>query len=246
VIDPVTGTPQGGTVSPILANIYLHYALDEWFEEVVKAHCGQAYYCRYADDFICAFQSQRDAERFYEVLGKRLGKFGLTLAEEKTRVIRFSRLHREDKARFEFLGFEFRWRLSRAGKVHLWKRTSRKKYRNSIKNFDEWCRKNINLRMTDFFSKLNAKLRGYYNYYGVIGNFKSLASFYYWAMKILFKRLNRRSQRKSYTWMGFNELLKYFRIEKPRITEKKLPKQLKMVFMRVEAPKRISLRNPVR
>jgi len=230
VIDPITGTPQGGIVSPILANIYLHYVLDEWFEEVVKAHCGQAYYCRYADDFICAFQSQRDAKRFYEVLGKRLGKFGLTLAEEKTRIIRFSRLYREDKAMFEFLGFEFRWRMSRAGKVHLWKRTSRKKYRNSIKNFDEWCRENINLRMTDFFNKLNAKLRGYYNYYGVIGNFKSLASFYYRAMRILFKRLNRRSQRKSYTWMGFNELLKYFRIEKPRITEKKWPKQLKMAF----------------
>ena len=160
VIDPITGTPQGGIVSPILANIYLHYVLDEWFEEVVKAHCGKAYYCRYADDFICAFQSQKDANRFYEVLGKRLGKFGLTLAEEKTRIIRFSRLHREDKSMFEFLGFEFRWRMSRAGKVHLWKRTSRKKYKNSIKNFDEWCRENINLRMTDFFRKLNAKLRG--------------------------------------------------------------------------------------
>jgi group II intron reverse transcriptase/maturase len=230
VIDPVTGTPQGGTVSPILANIYLHYALDEWFEEVVKAHCGQAYFCRYADDFICAFQNQKDAERFYKVLGKRLEKFGLALAEEKTRIIRFSRLHREDKALFEFLGFEFRWGTSRAGKPQLRKRTSRKRHRNSIRNFGEWCRKNINLRMTDFFSKLNAKLRGYYHYYGVIGNFKSLASFYYRAMKILFKRLNRRSQRKSYTWMGFNELLKYFRIEKPRITEKKLPKQLEMAF----------------
>jgi RNA-directed DNA polymerase len=230
VIDPITGTPQGGIVSPILANIYLHYVLDEWFEEVVKAHCGQATYCRYADDFICAFQNQRDAERFYEVLGKRLGKFGLTLAEEKTRIIRFSRLHMEDKAMFEFLGFEFRWGTNKAGKPQFLKRTSRKKYRKSLKNFDEWCRGNVHLRMTDFFNKLNAKLRGYYNYYGVIGNYKSLASFYYRAMRILFKRLNRRSQRKSYTWLGFNELLKYFRIEKPRITEKKLPKQLEMAF----------------
>ncbi len=230
VIDPITGTPQGGIVSPILANIYLHYALDEWFEEVVKGHCGQAYYCRYADDFICAFQSQRDAQRFYEVLGKRLEKFGLTLAEEKTRVIRFSRLHGEDKALFEFLGFEFRWGKSRAGKPQLLKRTSRKKYRNSLRNFDRWCRENRHLRMTDFFNKLNAKLRGYYNYYGVIGNFKSLASFYYRAIKLLFKRLNRRSQRKSYTWTGFNELLKHFRIEKPRITEKKWHEQLEMVF----------------
>ena len=218
------------TVSPILANIYLHYALDEWFEEVVKAHCGQAYICRYADDFLCAFQNQRDAERFYEVLGRRLERFGLALAEEKTRIIRFSRLHMEDKAMFEFLGFEFRWGTSRAGKPQLRKRTSRKRLRNSIKNFGEWCRENIHLRMTDFFRKLNAKLRGYYNYFGVIGNYKSLASFYYQAMRRLFKRLNRRSQRKSYTWAGFYELLKYFRIEKPRITEKKLPKQLSMAF----------------
>jgi RNA-directed DNA polymerase len=136
----------------------------------------------------------------------------------------------EDKAMFEFLGFEFRWGTNKAGKPQLWKRTSRKKYRNSIKNFDEWCRENVHLRMTDFFSKLNAKLRGYYNDYGVIENSKSLASFYYRAMRILFKRLNRRSQRKSYTWPGFYELLKYFRIEKPRITEKKWPKQLKMAF----------------
>ncbi len=230
VIDSITGTPQGGIVSPILANIYLHYVLDEWFEEVVKVRCGQAYYCRYADDFICAFQNRRDAERFYDVLGKRLGKFGLTLAEEKTRIIRFSRLHMEDKAMFEFLGYEFRWGTNRAGKPQLMRRTSRKRHRNSIKLFGEWCRENINLRMTDFFRKLNAKLRGYYNYYGVIGNYKSLASFYYQTMRILFKRLNRRSQRKSYTWLGFKELLKYFRIEKPRITEKNLPKQLKMAF----------------
>jgi RNA-directed DNA polymerase len=209
----------------------LHTVLDEWFEEVVKGHCGQAYYCRYADDFICAFQSQRDAQRFYEVLGKRLGKFGLTLAEEKTRIIRFSRLHREDKTMFEFLGFEFRWGTSRAGKPQLLKRTSRKKYGNSLRNFDRWCRENIHLRMTDFFGKLNAKLRGYYNYYGIIGNYKSLASFYYRAVRLLFKRLNRRSQRKSYTWAGFNELLKHFRIEKPRITEKKWPKQLELAFL---------------
>ena len=119
---------------------------------------------------------------------------------EKTRIIRFSRLHMEDKAMFEFLGFEFRWGTNRAGKPQLLKRTSRKRLRNSLNNFGEWCRKNIHLRMTDFFSKLNAKLRGYYNYFGVIGNYKSLASFYYQAIRKLFKRLNRRSQRKSFNW----------------------------------------------
>lgn len=222
VINPVTGTPQGGIISPILANIYLHYVLDEWFEEVVKAHCrGEVYLCRYADDFVCLFQYEDDARRFYKALGLRLERYGLSLAEDKTRMIRFSRLHMEDKTWFEFLGFEFQWGTNRAGKPQVLKRTSKKKFRNSLKRFSEWCKSNRNMRMTELFYKLNAKLRGYYNYYGVRGNYDSLASFFYHAMNILFKWLNRRSQRKSYKWVGFAELLKHFRIAKPRITEKK-------------------------
>ncbi len=222
VINPVTGTPQGGIISPILANIYLHYVLDEWFEEVVKAHCrGKVYLCRYADDFVCLFQYEDDARRFYKALGLRLEKYGLSLAEDKTRMICFSRLHMEDKTWFEFLGFEFRWGTNRAGKPQVLKRTSKKKFRNSLKRFSEWCKSNRNMRMTELFYKLNAKLRGYYNYYGVRGNYDSLASFFYHAVNILFKWLNRRSQRKSYKWVGFAELLKHFRIAKPRITEKK-------------------------
>jgi len=221
ITDPVSGTPQGGVISPVLANIYLHYVIDEWFEDVVRAHCrGQVYLCRYADDFVCAFQYQDDAERFFKVLGKRLGKFGLSLAEEKTRIIRFSRLHRGDRACFEFLGFEFRWGTDRKGRPQIWKRTSRKKYRASLKNFSDWCRKNRHCKMTEFFKKLNAKLRGHYNYYGVRGNYKSLSSFFFHAMRILFKWLNKGSHRKSYNWEGFRELLKYFNIERPRITEK--------------------------
>ncbi len=222
VINPLTGTPQGGIISPILANIYLHYVLDEWFEEVVKAHCrGEVYLCRYADDFVCLFQYEDDARRFYKALGLRLEKYGLSLAEDKTRMIRFSRLHMEDKTWFEFLGFEFRWGTNRAGKPQVMKRTSKKKFRNSLKAFLKWCKSNRNTRMTELFKKLNAKLRGYYNYYGVRGNYDSLASFFYHAVNILFKWLNRRSQRKSYKWVGFAELLKRFRIAKPRITEKK-------------------------
>lgn len=222
VINPLTGTPQGGIISPILANIYLHYVLDAWFEEVVKAHCrGEVYLCRYADDFVCLFQYEDDARRFYKALGLRLEKYGLSLAEDKTRMIRFSRLHMEDKTWFEFLGFEFRWGTNRAGKPQVLKRTSKKKFRNSLKDFLKWCKSNRNMRMTELFYKLNAKLRGYYNYYGVRGNYDSLASFFYHAVNILFKWLNRRSQRKSYNWVGFAELLKHFRIAKPRITEKK-------------------------
>ena len=230
VIDPVTGTPQGGIISPILANIYLHYVLDEWFEEVVKAHCrGAAYLCRYADDFVCAFQYEDDAKRFYKVLGLRLEKYGLSLAEEKTRMIRFSRLHMEDKTCFEFLGFEFRWGRNRKGKPQIKRRTSRKKYRNSLKNFSEWCRSNRHMEIKELMSRLNSKLRGYYNYYGVRGNYESLKSFFELAKKILFKWLNRRSQRKSMTWTIFMKMLKRFGIEKPRIMEGRGHSQLVLI-----------------
>lgn len=232
VINPVTGTPQGGVISPILANIYLHYALDEWFETVVKAHCrGMVYLCRYADDFVCAFQNEDDAIRFYKVFGKRLGKYGLELAEEKTRIIRFSRHHEEDKSRFEFLGFEFRWGKNRAGKSQLKRRTSRKKLRNSLVNFNQWCKENRGLRLIELFDKLNRKLRGYYNYYGVRGNYQSMSTLFYHATRMLLKWLNRRSQKESYTWESFVQVLKHYRIEKPRITEKKEHKQIVLFNM---------------
>jgi len=192
--------------------------LKRWLKHTVG---GEVYLCRYADDFVCLFQYEDDARRFYKALGMRLEKYGLSLAEDKTRMIRFSRLHMEDKTWFEFLGFEFRWGTNRAGKPQVMKRTSKKKFRNSLKAFLKWCKSNRNTRMTELFKKLNAKLRGYYNYYGVGGNYDSLASFFYHAVNILFKWLNRRSQRKSYKWVGFAELLKRFRIAKPRITEKK-------------------------
>jgi|GEM_PF-1250272 len=117
VINPLTGCPHGSTVSPILANSYLHYALDLWFEKIVKPACnGEAYLCRLADDFICAFNKNKDAERFYKVLGKRLGKFKLELAEEKTNILPFSRFKKYERKSFEFLGFEFRWGVSLKGK----------------------------------------------------------------------------------------------------------------------------------
>jgi RNA-directed DNA polymerase len=218
VIHPVTGTPQGGIVSPILANVYLHYVLDLWFHQVVKKHCrGEACLIRYADDFVCAFQYQEDAERFYRVLGKRLAKFGLEVATEKTRVIPFHRDPSSGKSRFDFLGFEFYWGKDRGGRPHLKRRTSRKKLRASLNRFAAWCRENRNLRLTILFRRLNAKLRGYFSYYGVVGNYASLNQFFWQAMRILFKWLNRRSQRRSFNWQGFQELLEHFRVEQPRI-----------------------------
>ena len=230
VLHPVTGTPQGGIVSPILANVYLHYALDLWFHQVVRKHCrGEACLIRYADDFVCAFQYQRDAERFYQVLGKRLGKFGLQVATEKTRIIPFHRKPPSGRPHFQFLGFEFYWGKDRSGKPHLKRRTSRKKLRSAIKRFTEWCIKNRDLKPRILFRRLNAKLRGYYNYYGVYGNYDSLKQFFEQVTLILFKWLNRRSQRRSYNWEGFNQLLEHYKIERPRIKRRVKTRQLRLV-----------------
>ena len=221
VLPPVTGTPQGGTVSPILANVYLHYALDVWFEEVVQAHCEKAaYLCRYADDFVCAFQSKRDAERFYRVLGKRLGRFGLELAAEKTSILSLSRCRQDEKVRCDFLGFTLCWGTNRAGTAPRQRRTSRKKLRSALAHCTAWIKENRNRRLKDLFKELNTKLRGYDNYYGVRGNYEQLAAFFYQADRLLFTWLNRSSQRKSYTGQSFRDLLHHCKIERPRITEK--------------------------
>jgi len=218
VIHPATGTPQGGIVSPVLANVYLHYVLDLWFHKVVRKYCrGEACLIRFADDFVCAFQYREDAERFYKALGKRLEKFGLALSVDKTKVIPFSRHISPGKTSFDFLGFEFRWGKDRRGKAHLKRRTSRKKLRVSFRRFTEWCRKNRHLKARVLFKRQNAKLRGNYNYYGVHGNFASLKQFYDGVIRILFKRLNRRSHRRSYNWTGYKEMLDHFKIEQPRI-----------------------------
>ena len=223
VICPITGTPQGGVVSPILANIYLHTVLDVWFYETVQTHCrGQVYLCRYADDFVCAFEYEKDAQRFYEALEKRLNKFNLEVAENKTHLLVFSRSKIRNGSSFNFLGFEFRWGLNRRinnrSRIAIIKRrTSREKLYASLVNFKVWLKKSSRLPKNILFAMLNRKLRGYYNYYGIIGNYKSLGSFVYRVTQTLFKWLNRRSQRKSYNWEGFKELVKHFGIVKPRI-----------------------------
>jgi RNA-directed DNA polymerase len=218
VLHPVTGTPQGGTVSPILAKVFLHDALDLWFEKVVKQHCrGEACLLRDADDFVCAFENQADAERFYNVLGQRLEKFGLELSGAKTRIIPFRRHRQAGKTSCEFLGCECRWGKDRKGRDHLKRRTARKKLRASLKRFTVWCKENRHLRLSVLFQRLNAKLRGYYNYYGVHGNAASLKEFFNKAIRLLLKWLNRRSQRHSYTWQGYTAVLERFQVARPRI-----------------------------
>ena len=218
VIHPITGSPQGGIVSPVIANIYLHYALDLWFEKKVKtASRGEAYICRYADDFICAFRYEADADKFYRTLETRLNKFNLELSKEKTNIIQFSRYRIGQNGRFDFLGFEFRWAISRTKKRIVKKRTSTKKLEKSINNFTQWCRTILSMRLKDIFKTLNIKLRGYYNYYGIIGNFKSLAKFFYRSMKILFKWLKKKSYKKRLNWSKFNRWTEIYGICKPRI-----------------------------
>jgi RNA-directed DNA polymerase len=167
---------------------------------------------------ICAFRFKDDVEEFYTVLVKRLNKSGISLSPDKTRIIRFSRFEKETNC-FEFLGFEFRWGTSRKGKDIMKRRTSRKKLLTSLERFTLCCRRCRNFRLRRIFKLLNAKLRGYYNYYGVIGNYASLQQFFRQAMRILYKWLNRRSQKRSFGYNVFNQIAKFYHIEKPRITE---------------------------
>ncbi|MBQ1412469.1 MAG: group II intron reverse transcriptase/maturase [Clostridia bacterium] len=227
-LDSEKGTPQGNGASPVLANIYLHYVLDLWFEKRVKNRTkGQCYLIRYADDFICCFQNKAEAERFQEELRERLRKFGLELAEEKTKIIEFGRFARENRrARgegkpetFDFLGFTFYCgKANKKGFFRCRVRTSKKKYRSKIKAMKEWIKTHRTMPLKEMFEKLSSKLRGHYQYYGVTDNTKSIKSFYTQTQWLLYKWLNRRSQKRSYTTQTFFDgLLKTFILPEPKI-----------------------------
>ncbi|NJL71819.1 MAG: group II intron reverse transcriptase/maturase [Candidatus Competibacteraceae bacterium] len=218
MVAPETGTPQGGVISPVLANIYLHYALDLWFEKVKKPACkGQACLIRYADDFVCAFQHRDDARGFFAALPDRLGKFGLRLALDKTRVLKFTRFDKERSGSFDFLGFEYRWIRTRTGKDAIRCRTARKKFRSALKSLKEWCKESRKTRLREFFPILRLKLRGHYQYFGIRGNSDGLVEFYRQANRLVYKWLNRRSQRRSFSWSFYFQLLKRHAITRPRM-----------------------------
>ena len=180
---------------------------------------------RFADDFVCAFENEEDARRFHEALGKRLKKFNLELSTEKTRITPFSP---SGKTSFDFLGFEFRWGKDRSGKPHVDKRTARKSLRNSLTRFKLWLKDNRHRRLPDLLNLLNVKLTGYFNHFGVHGNIRSLEFFYYQVIRQVWKYLNRRSQRKSYNWEGFRQLLTQFGVVKPHIGHR--PKRVRKAF----------------
>ena len=210
-------------ISPVLANVYLHYALDLWFEKIVKRHCrGDVLINRYADDFVCAFRFHDDAQRFFHVLPKRLGKFKLELSPPKTRLLRFSRFHPSMRRGFQYLGFDFNWHPDRKGVARVTRRTLAKKLQGACQRIKLWIKSNRHMILGEFFRSLNRRLRGHYNYYGVRGNHRRINRFYRWAIDCTFKWLNRRGgKRTSFTWEKFLLLLQQHRVARPRITEKK-------------------------
>ncbi|MEM5014528.1 group II intron reverse transcriptase/maturase [Niallia taxi] len=221
-----TGTPQGGVVSPILANIYLHYVLDLWFEKVVRKQCeGQAYIVRYADDFVCCFQHKREAKQFYESLKSRLKKFNLEIAEDKTKVIPFGRFAEHNAKRientkpatFDFLGFTHYCSKSKQGKFRVKRKSSRKKVQGKLRETKEWLKTNRNKSIHLIMDRFKRSLIGYYNYYCITDNTQTVNGFKEKIEELLYKWLNRRSQRKSFTWDKFRLFLKKFPLPTPRI-----------------------------
>lgn len=220
------GTPQGGVISPLLANIYLHYALDLWFEGIYKKTCqGDAYMVRYADDFVCCFQYEEDAKRFYVELQVRLAKFNLMIAEEKSKIIEFGRFAAEERAKrgkgkpdtFDFLGFTHYCSKSRRGKFRVKRKTSRKKYHAKIKQIKEWIRNTRNIPMLEQTKLLRLKLIGHYRYYGITDNYRALQNYQNNVYRLWYKWLNRRSQRKSFNWDTFRLFCRLNRLPNPKI-----------------------------
>ncbi len=224
---PTTGTPQGGVVSPILSNIYLHKVLDEWFEATVKPRLiGQAFLIRFADDFVVAFQLETDARRVLGVLPKRFAKYGLHLHPGKTRLMRFERPRKSEPGRaqpqeeprsFDFLGFSHYWEKSRRGKWVVKRKTASDRLTRFLRKLNLWCQANRHIPMALQHSQILGKLRGHYGYYGITGNSKSLSRSHHWAKRIWRKWLSRRSRTSNLNWERFNLLLKRYPLPNPRI-----------------------------
>jgi len=226
VIPTDQGTPQGGNVSPILSNIFLHYVLDLWFEKkVIPQVRGACNMVRYADDFICMVQHADEAQRILAALRKRFAKFDLELHPEKTRVISFGRFERERASKenrrpntFDFLGFTHYCGKNRKGKFILFRKTSKKKFRMKCKEMNTWLKLIRNYSKTkEWWPVLCAKLRGHYQYYGVSGNIHSLSQFYILVERMTFKWLNDRCQCKSFNWEGFRRYREHYPLPKPKI-----------------------------
>jgi group II intron reverse transcriptase/maturase len=219
--EPDQGTAQGSALSPLLGNIYLHYVLDEWFECEVKPRLrGEAHLWRYADDFVIGFERQDDAERVMAVMPKRLGRFGLTLHPDKTRLIPFQRpTGRGGKgpATFDFLGFTLYWRQTRGGRWQMWCKTRSARLRRAIQAVAEYCRGHRHDPVKEQHAALTRRLRGHFNYFGVNGNLRSLRVLLSVTQRIWCKWLRRRSEKHRLTLERYWALLARFPLPVPRI-----------------------------
>ena len=220
------GTPQGGVISPVLANIYLHYVLDIWFDRKFKSESkGKVKMLRYCDDFVVCCESKKDAENFTMELEKRFSKFNLKVSKEKTSIVKFGRnawksfqKGGERVATFNFLGFTHYCTKSRKGKFIMGHKTQKEKLAKAVKELNIWLKKIRNMvPLRDWWKVLRAKLVGHYNYFGISGNMRCLRQLYNCAFKLTFKWINRRSQKKSMTFEKYLRYLDWNPLPPPRI-----------------------------
>jgi group II intron reverse transcriptase/maturase len=216
---PKEGTPQGGLVSPLLSNIYLHYVLDEWFVEQIQPLLkGKSFIVRYADDFVLGFDNANDAKRVMGVLQKRFKKYNLELHSDKTKLINLKSKRGEGDRSFDFLGFTHFLGATRKGKLVLKRKTSSKKLRLSLEKTQGWIKKNRHRKLKELIYELNLKLRGHYNYYGITFNSKGIHAYYYHVRRFLQKWLNRRGGRSVWNWVRYNRLVtEWIPLLKPKI-----------------------------
>lgn len=219
---PEQGTPQGGVISPLLANIFLHYVLDEWFiEQIQPLLASSSAHIRYADDFLLLFTNRSDAERVLKVLPKRLAKYGLRLHPEKTKLIELGNRNGPTSGTFNFLGFTHYMGTSRKGRRILKRKTSSKKLKMSLKRMNKWIKDNRHLSVEELIHKINQKLQGHYGYYGITFNSRSIALYYGRVRRLLQKWLNRKGGKKAYIWKRFADIiLVHHPLLEPRIVHK--------------------------
>ena len=227
---PRAGTPQGGCVSPILANIYLHEVLDEWFmRQVAPRLVGRAHLIRYADDVVIIFAEERDAQRVLDVLPKRLAKYSLTLHPEKTRLVDFRRPDKRAEAApgnggarsrpgtFDLLGFTHYWARSRKGYWVVKQKTAKDRLRRALKRVADWCRRHRHQPVREQWTALKRKVLGHFGYFGITGNYQALHNFWRRVIGAWRVWLSRRSQRAWISWEGMNRLLERYPLPQPRL-----------------------------